>query len=166
MTVWEIIAAVITAVSTLALAVIAGVTAKSWHTALRYNRIDECISASRDVRHAVNRCLALCERGTDGQKWAAYDQVWESWRRLDKAVAILRRYPPSQPNAQAVEEIPNVLFRLRDICESWPLKAGEAKDAVVVEIKKFTEDIEKTADIERMLAIELPPIEERCPPEA
>jgi hypothetical protein len=139
MRVWEII----TSVSTLVLAVIAGVTARSWLTTLKYNRTDECISASRDVRHTVNRCLSLCERGSKGQKWAAYDQAWESWRRLDRSVAVLHRYR-SQLDVQAAEKIPNVLFRLRDICESWPVGA-DAKDSVVNDIAKLTRDIERTA---------------------
>jgi len=128
------------AVFTLLTAMIAFYAARSWRQTLKNDRIDEGISAARDLRGAVNRCRSLITVHVRDQIWPAYRQTWESWRRLDKALAVLRRYD-TKLDVHMSDKISQVLFRLEQMCRE---AVTEELEAIGSDISFMTNEIENT----------------------
>lgn len=106
----EVISSIVTAVAAVATAIIAYCAAQSWRRGLENQRADECISAARDVRSAIDRCFNFAENDSSpSELGAAVDGAWNSWRRLDQAYAVALRYRADLPDA-----LPDMIARQLD----------------------------------------------------
>jgi hypothetical protein len=126
----------VTAISAAVLAIVGVVALFSWKFTLIHTRIDDVVSASRDIIGEINKIISNLERNRMQTALDLYDFLWESWRRFDRVFYVLRRYHKELSPALSGDIAIKLGEPFRATIRSPdPGKAAEIRDEIEVMLK-------------------------------
>jgi hypothetical protein len=96
------------------------------------------VSAIRDLSGAVGRCVSLKERKAKGD-FQYGTEMWDAWRRFDRAFAMAYRYHDKKLNKGTPVEIKEKLYTLA----SWLHKDWNDAGA---EVQNLQKEVDKLLD--------------------
>jgi hypothetical protein len=115
----------------------------SWRRTLRNKSVDECLASIYDVIDLVDRCFSIPVKH-EGDRWRAYDEAWNSWRKANGMWAVVRRYSSHLPQHH-LNGLADILLSARPLLEN----GLENDNAKVTEMRNQARAFR--ADAEQML---------------
>jgi hypothetical protein len=146
--VWTAYGTVATAFVSFGLGVIGVFGLRQWKVTLRSQRVDECVSAARDLEGAIGRVISLKCGTPNGQyspdraAWDAYTPMWDSWRRFNQAFTIMYRY--NGFSTDIPQNIASLLYELEDFLHgNWAADSLAKTEGLKLQ-KRINQALEET----------------------
>jgi hypothetical protein len=140
------IGTVVAAGAAVATAAIALIAASDWLKGLENQRIDEAISAVRELQSAIDAVIwCVQNHSTPDEMWSAHRDAYRiSWRRFNQAYGVATRYHPSLPSG-AESDFVRELERLPELYRNPNAVALDQLKVRVHALARKVEDALRTA---------------------